>query len=118
MIRDRTLEARRKLAENASRRTDANTSASLRWLLASPTERFPDLRIVGVPAPKTNPRDRALGYMMPDFTIALAIGLVIGFILGYGVCAIISYRRHQTSTASIVPLLTLPNLSKSITRLA
>jgi hypothetical protein len=28
--------------------------------------------------------------MMPDFTIARAIGLVIGFILGYGVCAIIS----------------------------
>jgi hypothetical protein len=45
--------------------------------------------------PETNPRDRALGYMMPDFTIALAIGLVIGFILGYGVRAIISYRRHR-----------------------
>jgi hypothetical protein len=33
--------------------------------------------------------------MMPDFTIALAIGLVIGFILGYGVRAIISYRRRR-----------------------
>ena len=32
---------------------------------------------------------------MPEFTIALAIGLLIGFILGYGVRAIISYRRHQ-----------------------
>jgi NhaP-type Na+/H+ or K+/H+ antiporter len=53
------------------------------------------VRIVGVPAPETNPRDRPLGYMMPDFTIALAIGVVIGFILGYGVRAIISYRRHR-----------------------
>ena len=26
-------------------------------------------------APETNPRDRPLGYMMPDFTIALAAGL-------------------------------------------
>jgi len=33
--------------------------------------------------------------MVPDFTIALAIGLVIGFILGYGLRAIISYRRRQ-----------------------
>src|SRR5215510_3054160 len=32
---------------------------------------------------------------MWDFTIALAIGLVIGFILGYGVRAIVSYRRHR-----------------------
>jgi hypothetical protein len=49
----------------------------------------------GVPAPETNPHDRTLRYMMPDFTIALAIGLVIGFILGYGLRAIISYRRHR-----------------------
>jgi len=32
--------------------------------------------------------------MMPDLTIALAIGLVTGFVLGYGVRALISYRRH------------------------
>src|SRR5262249_22286183 len=32
--------------------------------------------------------------MMPDFTTALAIGFVIGFILGYGLRAIISYRRR------------------------
>src|SRR5438128_12016104 len=38
------------------------------------------------------PRDRALRYMIPEFIIALAIGLVTGFILGYGVRAIISYR--------------------------
>src|SRR5215831_101534 len=30
-------------------------------------------------------------YMMPDFTIAL----VIGFVLGYGLRAIISYRRRR-----------------------
>jgi NhaP-type Na+/H+ or K+/H+ antiporter len=59
------------------------------------------LRIVGlqaarrVPAPETNPHHRTLRYMMPDFTIALAIGLVIGFILGYALRAIISYRRHR-----------------------
>jgi len=34
-------------------------------------------------------------YMMPDFTIALAIGFVIGFVLGYGLRAIISYRRRR-----------------------
>ena len=33
--------------------------------------------------------------MMPDLTIALAIGLVIRFILGYGVRAIVSYQRRQ-----------------------
>jgi len=33
--------------------------------------------------------------MMPDFTIALAIGFVIGFVLGYGLRAIISYRRRR-----------------------
>jgi NhaP-type Na+/H+ or K+/H+ antiporter len=53
------------------------------------------VRIVGVPAPETNPQGRALGYIMLDFTIALAVGLIIGFILGYGVRAIISHRRHQ-----------------------
>jgi hypothetical protein len=56
-------------------------------VLDAPARRAFLLRIVGVPAPE--------GYMMPDFTIALAIGLVIGFILGYGVRAIISYRRHR-----------------------
>src|SRR5262249_58275338 len=30
------------------------------------------------------PSPADLSYMMPDFPIALAIGLVIGFILGYG----------------------------------
>src|SRR5262249_11796843 len=49
----------------------------------------------GEPAPETNPCDRTLRYMMPDFTIALAIGLVIGFITGYGLRAIISYRRRR-----------------------
>jgi len=34
-------------------------------------------------------------YMMPDFTIALAIGFVIGFVLGYGLRAMISYRRRD-----------------------
>jgi hypothetical protein len=33
--------------------------------------------------------------MMPEFTIPFVIGLATGFILGYGVRAIISYRRHQ-----------------------
>jgi hypothetical protein len=37
----------------------------------------------------------AVRLYVPDFTIALAIGLVIGFILGYGVRAIISYRRRR-----------------------
>jgi hypothetical protein len=59
----------------------------------------------GVPAPETNPHHRT--YMMPDFTIALAIGLVIGFILGYGLRAIISYRRYQRANTTIVPFLSL-----------
>ena len=42
---------------------------------------------------------------MPDFIIALAIGLLIGFILGYGVRAIISYRRHRHARRQIVPFL-------------
>src|SRR6266487_1111808 len=55
-----------------------------------------------VPAPETNPHDRTLRYMMPDFTIALAIGLVIGFILGYGPRATPSTRK-----TTIIPLLSL-----------
>jgi uncharacterized membrane protein (Fun14 family) len=31
---------------------------------------------------------------MANILVALAIGLVIGFILGYGARALISYRRH------------------------
>jgi hypothetical protein len=42
---------------------------------------------------QTSPAD--VSYMMPDFTIALAIGLAIGFILGFGLRAIISYRRRR-----------------------
>jgi uncharacterized membrane protein (Fun14 family) len=34
-------------------------------------------------------------YVMPEFKTALAIGLVIGFILGYGVRAIISYLGER-----------------------
>src|SRR5205823_11612825 len=44
---------------------------------------------------RNQPSHRTLRYMVPDFTIALAIWLVIGFILGYGLRAIISYRRRQ-----------------------
>ncbi len=55
-----------------------------------------------MPAPETNPHDRTLRYMMPDFTIALAIGLVIGFILGYGPRATPSTRK-----TTIIPLLSL-----------
>jgi hypothetical protein len=33
--------------------------------------------------------------MMPNILVALAIGLVIGFILGYGARALISYRRRR-----------------------
>jgi NhaP-type Na+/H+ or K+/H+ antiporter len=33
--------------------------------------------------------------VMLEFTIPVVIGLAIGFILGYGVRAIISRRRHQ-----------------------
>ena len=36
-----------------------------------------------------------LSYVMREFTIPVVIGLAIGFILGYGVRAIISHRRHQ-----------------------
>src|ERR1700736_1574297 len=86
----------RHFAENAPRWVDVNTSASLRWLLArAQRSALSTCASSACPAPETNPRDRPLGYMMPDFTIALAIGLVIGFILGYGVRAIISYRRHR-----------------------
>jgi hypothetical protein len=35
--------------------------------------------------------------MTPGFEIALAIGLIVGFALGYGVRALISYRRHQAA---------------------
>ena len=38
---------------------------------------------------------RMLRYMKPDFTIALAIGLVTGFILGYGLRAIIDAVSAQ-----------------------
>jgi len=41
------------------------------------------------------PEFTALRHMMPEFTIALAIGLVMGFVLGYGVRAIISYRHRR-----------------------
>ena len=37
------------------------------------------------------------GSMTPGFEIALAIGLVVGFALGYSVRALISYRRHQAA---------------------
>jgi hypothetical protein len=37
------------------------------------------------------------GSMTPGFEIALAIGLVVGFALGYGARALISYRRHQAA---------------------
>jgi hypothetical protein len=37
------------------------------------------------------------GSMTPGSEIALAIGLVVGFALGYGVRAFISYRRHQAA---------------------
>jgi hypothetical protein len=37
------------------------------------------------------------GSMTPGFEIALAIGLVVGFALGYGIRALISYRRHQAA---------------------
>jgi hypothetical protein len=37
------------------------------------------------------------GSMTPGFEIALAIGLVGGFALGYGARALISYRRHQAA---------------------
>src|SRR6516164_5469000 len=48
-------------------------------------------------------RGLRLRHMVSDFTIALAIGLVIGFILGYGLRAIISYRRHrQRKTAKVL----------------
>jgi hypothetical protein len=33
--------------------------------------------------------------MMPEFAISLLLVLAIGFILGYGVRAIISHRRRQ-----------------------
>jgi hypothetical protein len=56
---------------------------------------------------RNQPSHRTLRYMMPDFTIALAIGLVIGFILGYGLRAIISYRRRQRARRRSVPLLSL-----------
>jgi hypothetical protein len=53
------------------------------------------LRALPGGVPETNPDDRTFRHMVSDFTIALAIGLVIGFILGYGLRAIISYRRHR-----------------------
>jgi len=37
------------------------------------------------------------GSMTPGFEITLAIDLVVGFALGYGVRALISYRRHQAA---------------------
>src|SRR6516225_547521 len=52
-------------------------------------------------------RGLRLRHMVSDFTIALAIGLVIGFILGYGLRAIISYRRHRRARRRSLPLLSL-----------
>ena len=48
-------------------------------------------------SPETNFMKGRYGSMTPGFEIALMIGLVIGFALGYGVRALISYRRHQAA---------------------
>src|SRR5260221_14044302 len=80
------------------------TSLDVSWIILEALARHAGaffLWIVGlqaarrVPAPETNPPHRTLRYMIPDFTIALAIGLVIRVILGYGLRAIISSPRHQ-----------------------
>ena len=36
--------------------------------------------------------------MAPDLVVVLAITLLMGFALGYGVRSFISYRRHQRHT--------------------
>ena len=48
-------------------------------------------------SPETNFMRGRYGSMTPGFEIALVIDLVVGFALGYGVRALISYRRHQAA---------------------
>src|SRR5204863_2236147 len=57
---------------------------------------FAETRVTKVPVSSAgNQRSRpSVSSMMPNIIIALAIGLVVGFILGYGVRAVISYRRR------------------------
>ena len=54
-------------------------------------------RIISAGSPETNFMRGRYGSMTPGFEIALVIDLVVGFALGYGVRALISYRRHQAA---------------------
>ena len=53
--------------------------------------------VISAGSPETNFMRGRYGSMTPGFEIALAIGPIVGFALGYGVRALISYRRHQAA---------------------